>query len=79
MPMRRDRAASEHVEDAADARAPASSMKLAQRRTVDARNRQVGAEAIDDQKTKGEKDTLAQIGGFAEARPARVGGHLFCG
>ena len=50
-----------------------------QRRTVDARNRQVGAEAVDDQKTKGEDNTLAQFGGFAERAPAHVCGHLFCG
>ena len=50
--------------------AAACSMNCAQRQTVDAGNRDVGAKPVDDQKAEGEQDALAQFGGLAEAPPS---------
>ena len=43
---------------------------------VDAGDGNIGAKTVDDQKTDGEEDALAQIGGLAQRTPAEVGGHL---
>ena len=71
------RAAGEHRYHAADALA-CLFHEFAQRRAVDAGHRNEGTEAVDDQKTQGEQDAVAQIGGFAEGGPAGVRRHLFC-
>ncbi len=72
------RAAGEHGQDPADA-GLGLIHEVAQRGAVDARHRYIGAEAIDDEKSEGEPDSLAQLGRLAERAPRQVRGHLFCG
>ena len=59
--------------------AAAWSKKARQLGGVDARHRDVGAEAVDDQQADREQDAGAQFLGLAEGAPAHVRGHLFRG
>ena len=52
--------------------------EVAQRAAVDAGDRNVGAQAVDDQKPEGEENPLLELGGLAEGPPAHVRGHLLC-
>jgi ferredoxin len=53
-------------------------MKWRRAFAVDAGNRDVGAQAVDDQQADGEEDALAQVGRLAEHAPAEVCRHLLC-
>ena len=72
-----DGAAGEHVEHADDA-ASTGVERLLERRRVDARNRDVGAEAIDQERAEREPDALLQRLGLGEGTEIEVGCELFC-
>ena len=71
-----DGAAGEHVEHAEDA--ACCVLKIcAQAVGIDAGQRNVGAEAIDEQRAEGEPDALLQLLGLGEGREIEIGGKLF--
>jgi len=76
MAMRPDGAASEHVENAEDARLLLLE-HLRKRSGVDARQRNIGAETIDDERTQREPDALLQLIRLRESREVQVCCELF--
>ncbi len=70
------RAAGEHVEHAQDA-AAVLGHHLAHHRGVDAGDRDIGAEAVDDQRTQGKPDALLEFGRLREDAHVEVGCKLF--
>ena len=73
-----ERAAGEHVEHAEDAAAMLG-QHLAHHRGIDAGDRHIGAEAVDDQRTEGEPDALLELGGLREDTEIEIGRELFGG
>ena len=71
------RTAGEHRKDAPQT-CGCTFHKVAQRVAVDPGNRNEGAKAINDQKAKGEKNPLTQLGRLTKGAPAHVRGHLLC-
>ncbi|MPL95824.1 hypothetical protein SDC9_41996 [bioreactor metagenome] len=71
------RAAGEHRQHAADARARLVH-ELAQCVRINAGHRDVGAKPVDNEEADGEVDALPQLGGLAEGLPAEVRRHLLC-
>ena len=70
------RAAGEHVEHAEDA-AAVLRQHLAHHRGVDAGDRDVGAEPVDDQRAEGEPDALLEFGRLGEDAEIEIGRKLF--
>ena len=73
-----ERAAGEHVEQPEHA-ALLLGEQLGQDRGVDARNRDIGAEAIDDQRAQREPDALLELRRLAEGAQIHIGGETFGG
>src|SRR5690606_1385876 len=73
-----ERAAREHVEDAEDA-AGLLREDLLQDLRIDARDRDVGAEAVDDQRAEREPQALLQLRRLVEGAEVDVGGKLLGG
>ena len=71
-----DGAAREHVEHAEDAAALLLE-DLGEGGRIDAGHRDVGAEAIDDQRAQGEPDALLELVGLGEGAEIDIGGKLF--
>ncbi len=53
--------------------------KLDAKKPVDAGDRDVGAQSVDDERDEGEPQALVQLGGLLEGLEVHVGGELFCG
>src|SRR5262245_15972449 len=72
-----DRAAGEHVEHAEDA-ALLLAEHVGKRLRIDARNRNVGPEAVDQKRAQREPDALLEFVGLGEGREIEIGNELFC-
>jgi hypothetical protein len=72
------RAAREHVEHAEDARLVLPE-HVGERLRVDAGDRDVGAEPIDQQRAQREPDALLELVGLGEGREVEIGDKLFGG
>ena len=72
-----DGAAGEHVEHAEDA-GRLLLKRLPQRLEVDARQRNVGAQPVDEQRAEREPNALLQLLRLGEGGEVQIGGKLFC-
>src|SRR6185369_2561386 len=72
-----DATAGEHVEHAEDA-AGLRAEDLVPGRRIDTGQRDIGAEAVDQQRAEREPDALFELFGLGEGREVEIGGELFC-
>jgi hypothetical protein len=72
-----DGAAREQVQHAADP-LPRLFHERTQLFTINAGNRDIGADPVDDQQTDGEKDACTKVRRLAQRPPAHVCRHLLC-
>ncbi len=73
-----DRAAREHVEHAENAGLVLPE-HVGKRLRVDAGDRDIGAEPVDQQRAEREPDALLELVGLGEGREVEIGDELFCG